>query len=286
MRSTLGAQGVILAIGLTAVLALAASTSAFTAGDLIMAQGLLTQLWGPLQFLGWFYRELRQSLVDMDAFFQILQTKPQLPDGHLALPAPPSSAGIKLFQALQHHAYVQLIYWLVCRERSGPEAEQPRAGKRLRSGPGAGDAGCDLWVQCRQGSAQRGQHQGRTRQGALPVNCFACCIKIRVPLSKSGLQSCAIVGTSGSGKSTLLRILMRLYDVQSGAVLLEGINVQDLRQASLRGNVAVVPQDTVLFNTTILENIAYGNPKASREEVLRAAGVHITCCCRCHIYVY
>ena len=53
----------------------------------VMAQGLLTQLWGPLQFLGWFYRELRQSLVDVDAFFQILQTTPGLPEGPKRLPA-------------------------------------------------------------------------------------------------------------------------------------------------------------------------------------------------------
>ncbi len=56
-----------------------------------MAQGLLTQLWGPLQFLGWFYRELRQSLVDVDAFFQILQTPALLPEGNRTLPAPSTS---------------------------------------------------------------------------------------------------------------------------------------------------------------------------------------------------
>lgn len=53
----------------------------------VMAQGLMVQLWGPLQFLGWFYRELRQSLVDMEAFFQILGTQVSLPDGHKELPA-------------------------------------------------------------------------------------------------------------------------------------------------------------------------------------------------------
>ena len=62
------------------------------------------------------------------------------------------------------------------------------------------------------------------------------------------MQSCAIVGSSGSGKSTLLRILVRLYDVTSGEVKLEGLNVRDLKQSSLRGSVAVVPQETVLFN--------------------------------------
>jgi len=71
---------------------------------------------------------------------------------------------------------------------------------------------------------------------------------ITPPKTCPTLQSCAIVGSSGSGKSTLLRILMRLYDVQSGAVKLEGIDVRELQQESLRGSVAVVPQETVLFN--------------------------------------
>jgi ABC transporter ATM len=92
-----------------------------------------------------------------------------------------------------------------------------------------------------------------------------------VTLSVEPGHSVAIVGPSGSGKSTILRLLVRLYDVKSGKVLLDSIDVKDLTQASLRGAVAVVPQDTVLFNDTILSNIAYGRPTASREEVIKAA---------------
>ena len=73
-------------------------------------------------------------------------------------------------------------------------------------------------------------------------------ISVKLTLKILHLQSCAIVGPSGSGKSTLLRILVRMYDVTNGAVELEGINVTDLKQSSLRGAVAVVPQETVLFN--------------------------------------
>jgi ABC-type transport system involved in Fe-S cluster assembly fused permease/ATPase subunit len=81
----------------------------------------------------------------------------------------------------------------------------------------------------------------------------------------------AIVGSSGAGKSTVSRILFRFYDVASGGVRIDGQDIRDVTQASLRAAIGVVPQDTVLFNDTIYYNIAYGRPGASREEVEQAA---------------
>jgi ABC-type transport system involved in Fe-S cluster assembly fused permease/ATPase subunit len=84
-------------------------------------------------------------------------------------------------------------------------------------------------------------------------------------------QSVGIVGPSGSGKSTLLRLLLRMYDVTGGSVEIDGVDVRDLKQDSLRSITAVVPQDTVLFNDTLRHNLRYGRAGASEEEVLKAA---------------
>src|SRR5262249_20990879 len=81
----------------------------------------------------------------------------------------------------------------------------------------------------------------------------------------------AIVGSSGAGKSTVSRILYRFYDVAAGSVRIDGQDIRDLSQSSLRAAIGVVPQDTVLFNDTIYYNIAYGRPGAAREEVEQAA---------------
>ncbi|MDX2288699.1 MAG: ABC transporter ATP-binding protein/permease [Hyphomicrobiaceae bacterium] len=84
-------------------------------------------------------------------------------------------------------------------------------------------------------------------------------------------QMVAIVGPSGAGKSTISRILFRFYDIQSGRVLIDGQDLRDVTQKSLRAAIGVVPQDTVLFNDTIAYNIRYGRHDASEEEVLAAA---------------
>jgi len=84
-------------------------------------------------------------------------------------------------------------------------------------------------------------------------------------------QRVAVVGHSGSGKSTLGRLLYRFYDASGGDIVVGGIPVKNLKQASLRGAIGIVPQDTVLFNDTILYNIRYGRPDASDAEVIEAA---------------
>ena len=87
---------------------------------------------------------------------------------------------------------------------------------------------------------------------------------------KSG-EKVGLVGHSGSGKSTLIKLLVRYYDIDSGCISIGGQNIAKVRQESLRANIAVIPQDTTLFNRTIMENIRYGNVKASDEQVIKAA---------------
>lgn len=84
-------------------------------------------------------------------------------------------------------------------------------------------------------------------------------------------QSVAVVGASGAGKSTLIGLILRLYDPQRGRILLDGVDLKDLQRESLRGQIAVVLQDSVLLGSTIYENIAYGKPDATKEDVVAAA---------------
>ncbi|HEX5362080.1 MAG TPA: ABC transporter ATP-binding protein/permease [Fluviicoccus sp.] len=92
-------------------------------------------------------------------------------------------------------------------------------------------------------------------------------VDFRIPAGKT----VAVVGSSGAGKSTLSKLLYRFYDVGGGVIRINGADLRTLTQASLRANIGIVPQDTVLFNDTIYYNIAYGRPDATREEVMEAA---------------
>ncbi len=91
-------------------------------------------------------------------------------------------------------------------------------------------------------------------------------VSFRIPAGKT----VAIVGSTGSGKSTITRLLMRLYDVTSGRILVNGVDVRDITQESLRALIGVVPQDTMLFNNTLYYNIAYGNINASANQIEQA----------------
>jgi ATP-binding cassette subfamily B protein len=84
-------------------------------------------------------------------------------------------------------------------------------------------------------------------------------------------KTIAVVGTTGAGKSTLARLIYRFYDINSGRILIDGQDIRDVTQDSLRAAIGIVPQDTVLFNDTIYYNIAYGRPAATRAEVISAA---------------
>ncbi|WP_029060625.1 ABC transporter transmembrane domain-containing protein [Labrenzia sp. DG1229] len=84
-------------------------------------------------------------------------------------------------------------------------------------------------------------------------------------------ETVAVVGPSGAGKSTLFSLLMRFYDPSEGTVLFNGVELQKLDPQDLRSHIALVPQDTAIFGTTIAENIAYGRPDASRDEIVAAA---------------
>lgn len=92
-------------------------------------------------------------------------------------------------------------------------------------------------------------------------------ISFHIPAGKT----LAVVGPSGAGKSTLARLLFRFYDISSGRITINGTDIRDLTQQSLRQAIGIVPQDTVLFNETLYYNILYGRPDASREEVIAAA---------------
>ncbi len=204
-------QSLIIAVAVTALMVLASEgvvAKTLTLGDLVLVNGLLIQLYIPLNFLGMVYREIKQALADMDRMFRLLTQDREIEDRPGAKPLPPGErAGI----AAVRFEHVDFSY-------------DPK------------------------------------RQILFDVS-FA------VP---SG-SKVAVVGHSGSGKSTLARLLFRFYEVNSGRVTINGADIREVVQTSLRAAIGIVPQDTVLFNDTILYNIHYGRPDASLEEVIEAA---------------
>ncbi len=200
-------QTVIITIGLAIVMAMAAygvQSGQMTVGQFVAVNAYMIQLMMPLNFLGTVYREIRQSLVDMRALFELLDQPAEVVDR-------PGAKPLALKGGEVHFENIRFAY----------DPERP-----ILKG-----------------------------------------VDIRVPAGKS----LAVVGPTGSGKSTLSRILFRFYDVAEGRVAIDGQDVRDLTQASLRKAIGVVPQDTVLFNDTIRYNIAYGRDDATEDEIVEAA---------------
>ena len=200
-------QSCIIAVAVTLLMILAAQgvvAKALTLGDLVLVNGLLIQLYIPLNFLGMVYREIKQSLADMDRMFLLLEQNREIQDRPGAVPLAAASAAIRFENV---------------------------------------DFSYD------------------------PQRRILFDVSFEIPAG----AKVAVVGHSGAGKSTLARLLYRFYDVSGGRVAINGTDIRDLQQVSLRGAIGIVPQDTVLFNDTIYYNIQYGRPDASRDEVIAAA---------------
>ena len=200
-------QGAIIAVGVTLLMLLAGQgvvDGSMTIGDLVLVNAFLIQLYMPLHFLGFVYREIRHSLADMERMFGLL-------DSHAEISDKPGAPDLVISRAHVRFDNVEFGY-------------DPR------------------------------------RQILFDVD-------FEIPAG----HKVAVVGPSGAGKSTLSRLLFRFYDITNGRILIDNQDIRDVTQKSLRANIGIVPQDTVLFNDTIYYNIHYGRPDATHEEVLQAA---------------
>ena len=199
-------QTLIISISMTAMLALAASNVAkgvMTIGDFVLINAFMMQIFLPLNFLGFVYREIKSSMVNIERMFKLMSVQSKVADNE-------GAKNLELTQGRIEFKNVSFSY----------EKERPiLTGLNFSLAPG---------------------------------------------------EKLALVGGSGAGKSTIAKLLFRFYDVSSGDIYIDGQNIKEVSQLSLRQSIGVVPQDTVLFNTSILENVRYGRPGASDEEVREA----------------
>ncbi|UVW28529.1 ABC transporter ATP-binding protein/permease [Massilia sp. H6] len=206
-------QSVIIATAVTLILWRATEgviAGTMTLGDLVLVNAFMIQLYIPLNFLGVIYREIKQSLADMERLFSLLDQNREVADTPGAQPLDARGAQVEF-------SHVQFSY----------EAKRQ--------------------------------------------------ILFDVDFTIAAGTTTAVVGHSGSGKSTLSRLLFRFYDVNGGAIRIDGQDLRNVTQASLRAAIGIVPQDTVLFNDSIEYNIAYGKPGASHADIVaaaRAASIH------------
>ncbi|WP_223789976.1 ABCB family ABC transporter ATP-binding protein/permease [Marinicella meishanensis] len=201
-----GGQALIISMSMTAMMLLAVlgvQNGNMTVGDFVLVNAFMMQLFIPLGSLGFVYREIKTSMINIEQLFNILAIEPQIQDQADAQELIITSGHIEFEQVAFHY-----------------RADRPII------------QGLDFQV-------------------------------------KAG-QTLAVVGASGSGKSTLVKLLFRFYDPTGGRILIDGQDIQSVTQDSLRQAIGIVPQDTVLFNDSILENIRYGRPEADDQAVHRA----------------
>lgn len=199
-------QAFIIAAAMTAAMVLAAQqvlAEEMTLGDFALINAFMMQVFMPLNFLGFVYREMKGSLANIEAMFDLLKQQPSLNDAPNATALQIGSGSIEVKNLSFHY------------------------------------------------------HSDRA-------------ILEDISFTVPARQKVAIVGASGAGKSTLLKLLFRFYDASSGEICIDGQNISHVSQRSLRQQLGIVPQDTVLFNQSILENIRYGRIDASDEEVANA----------------
>ena len=201
-----GGQALIIAVAMTSMLLLAASgvvDKSMTLGDFVLINAFMMQLFMPLNFLGFVYREIKGSLANIEQMFDLLRRIPKVQDDPNAVPLAVNKGEIRFDHvAFDYNPQRQILK--------------------------------DLSFTIEPG------------------------------------QKVAIVGESGAGKSTLVKLLFRFYDVSSGRILIDGQDIQTVSQHSLRKHIGIVPQDTVLFNDSIFENVRYGNPDARDDQVWQA----------------
>lgn len=202
-------QSAIIGIGLIIIMLMAAKGVAqkeLTIGDYVLINSYLIQLYMPLNFLGFVYREIKNSLVDMEKMFELI-------DIHSSVADKPDALDWMAKNGVVEFKNVTFSY---------------NADREI------------------------------LRDISFTIG--------------SG-KTLAVVGPSGSGKSTLARLIFRFYDVNAGAILIDGVDIRSIKQNSLRKSIGVVPQDTVLFNDTIGYNIMYGKPGAEQKELEQAANL-------------